>query len=78
MHVSCYFLDCVMSHAILHGMGMFAASITYVRIRERDNNYIFMNPDPQSPSAQRITLSAQASLRAAIADLGLAAAQWVN
>ena len=43
----CYFLDCMMPHAILHGMGMFAASITYVRIRERDNNYIFMNPDPQ-------------------------------
>jgi hypothetical protein len=27
-----------------HGMGMFAASNTYVRIPERDNNYIFMNP----------------------------------
>ena len=36
-----------MPHAILHGMGMFAASNTYVRIRERDNNYIFMNPGPR-------------------------------
>ena len=33
-----------MPHAILHAMGVFAASITYMRIRERGNNYIFMNP----------------------------------
>ena len=33
-----------MPHAILHAMGVFAASNTYMRIRERDNNYIFMNP----------------------------------
>ena len=32
-----------MSRTILHGMGMFAAPDTYVRIRERDNNYIFTN-----------------------------------
>ena len=32
-----------MPHAILHGMGMFAASNTYVRIREHDNNYLSMN-----------------------------------
>jgi hypothetical protein len=44
MHIFCYFLDCLMPHAILHAMGVFAASITYMRvIRERDNNYIFMN-----------------------------------
>ena len=32
-----------MPHAILHAMGVFAASNTYMRIRERDTYYIFMN-----------------------------------
>jgi hypothetical protein len=40
MHIFCYFLDCLMPHAILHAMGVFAASNTYMRIRERDNNHI--------------------------------------
>jgi hypothetical protein len=49
MHIFCYFLDCLMPHAILHGMGMFSASITYMRIRERDNNHIFMNQSERQP-----------------------------
>jgi hypothetical protein len=42
MHVFFYFLDCSVPHATLYAMGVFAASNTYMRIRERDNDYTFI------------------------------------
>jgi hypothetical protein len=43
-----------MSHAILHAMGVVAASNTYMRIFERDNNHVFMNQDHNSQKGEKM------------------------